>query len=225
MSHVLDTPIWSALTTSHSALARGAGGALRYPAEVSPFAAVADDAPATLAALASLVLPGETIVLVRRDPIVLPDALTAVSRAQAVQLASTQALAPSDDPRLERLGERDEPEMYDLAMLTRPGPFARRSMRLGRFWGIRQNGRLVAMAGERLAQGGWTELSGVCTHPEARGQGLARLLSTHVAAHIAAQGEQPYLHAYAGNAAAIGLYESLGFRTRATMNVVVAQRN
>lgn len=225
MSHLLDTPIWSALTTSHSALARGSGGALRYPPEVSPFAAVADDEPATLAALAALVLRGETIVLVRRDPIVLPDELTAVSRAQAVQLACTQALTPSDDPRLLRLGERDEAEMYDLAMLTRPGPFARRSMRLGRFWGIRHNGRLVAMAGERLAQGGWTELSGVCTHPEARGQGLARLLSTHVAAHIAARGEQPYLHAYAGNAAAIGLYESLGFRIRATMNVVVAQRS
>lgn len=75
------------------------------------------------------------------------------------------------------------------------------------------------MAGERMKQEGFTELSGVCTHPDARGRGLARLLSAWVAARIATRGETPYLHAYASNAAAIELYRSLGFTLHREMHV------
>lgn len=224
MKHPLDSPVWSALNTSHAHLARGDGGALRYPPLVSPFAAVADDAPQTLLALAELVAPDEAIVLVRREPIALPGALEAVSQAQAVQMVASRDIAPIDDPRIAPLGEADEAEIYALAQLTRPGPFAPQSMRLGAFRGIRAGGRLVAMAGERLRQGRWTELSGVCVHPDHRGTGLARLLSADRAQRIQARGEQAYLHAFAGNAPAIGLYQSLGFATRAVLNVVVARR-
>jgi predicted GNAT family acetyltransferase len=95
---------------------------------------------------------------------------------------------------------------------------------LGEFWGVKIEGRLVAMAGERMKQPGYTELSGVCSHPEFRGGGLGRLLSLFVANQIMARGEIPYLHAYATNAAAIKLYESIGFRLRSAMNVAVVQR-
>ena len=81
------------------------------------------------------------------------------------------------------------------------------------------------MAGERMKQPGWTEVSGVCTHPDARGKGYARLLSQFVAGRIAAHGETPYLHAYATNASAIRLYEQLGFELRTAMKVAVAVRN
>ncbi|TIX24074.1 MAG: GNAT family N-acetyltransferase, partial [Mesorhizobium sp.] len=97
------------------------------------------------------------------------------------------------------------------------------ALNLGDFWGVRIGGRLVAMAGERMKQPGYTELSGVSSHPEFRGGGLGRLLSLFVASQIMARGEIPYLHAYASNAAAIGLYESIGFRLRSTMNMAVVQ--
>jgi predicted GNAT family acetyltransferase len=118
----------------------------------------------------------------------------------------------------------DAAEMLALAELTRPGPFTLRAQALGTFWGVKSDGRLIAMAGERLKQLGFTELSGVCTHPEFRGRGLGRTLSVFVANQIAARGEVPYLHSYATNADAISLYESIGFRIRTTLNVAIVKR-
>ena len=50
-SHPLDYPIWTALTTTHQALAEG-GAARRYPTEITPFAATADTSPKALQRLA-----------------------------------------------------------------------------------------------------------------------------------------------------------------------------
>jgi predicted GNAT family acetyltransferase len=75
-----------------------------------------------------------------------------------------------------------------------------------------------------MKQPGHTEVSGVCTHPDFRGKGLARLLSIHVADRIYARGETPYLHAYATNEAAIRLYETIGFALRCNVNVALATR-
>jgi predicted GNAT family acetyltransferase len=64
-------------------------------------------------------------------------------------------------------------------------------------------------------------VSGVCSHPDFRGRGLARLLSVFVAHRILERGETPYLHTYATNAPAIALYESIGFETRSVINVAM----
>lgn len=113
--------------------------------------------------------------------------------------------------------------MFDLARLTKPGPFGRATHKLGMFIGVRKAGRLVAMAGERLQPSGFIEVSGVCTHPDARGQGYARALSALVARRILAKGEIPFLHAYDSNVAAIELYESLGFSIRCAVTVTILQ--
>jgi predicted GNAT family acetyltransferase len=114
--------------------------------------------------------------------------------------------------------------MLALAQLTQPGPFLARTHVMGMFRGIRIDGRLAAMAGERMRVPGYTELSGVCTHPDFRGRGLARRLSAIVCAGIDARGETPFLHAWKDNHAAIALYEQLGFRLRAEVNVAVLER-
>ena len=119
------------------------------------------------------------------------------------------------------LGESDAPAMQRLAALTKPGPFASLTHRFGGFVGVRHEGRLVAMAGQRMRIDGYCEVSGVCTHPDHRGRGLAGALMSVVAERILARGETPFLHSYAHNAGAIALYESLGFRYRTNIHLTV----
>ena len=224
MKHMLDRPVWSALETRHSGFAEGGDLARRYRPSIIPFAATAMDDPESLHALARLIPAGETVILAQADSIVLPPALVATMTADAVQMIAERPVQAVSDPRIEQLTRRDAAEMLALASLTRPGPFTLEALSLGDFWGVKIGGRLAAMAGERMKQPGYSELSGVCSHPDFRGSGLARLLSLFVANRIVARGEVPYLHAFANNVAAIKLYESIGFRLRSTMNIAVAQR-
>lgn len=129
------------------------------------------------------------------------------------------SVAPPQPLDFLELGDPDAPEMLALATLTEPGPFFANTHRLGGFIGIREGSRLVAMAGERMKLPGYTEVSGVCTHPDFRGRGYAGRLMRIVAARIIAQGDRPFLHAYADNQGAIALYETLGFRPRSEMTV------
>jgi predicted GNAT family acetyltransferase len=224
MRHPLDRPVWTALTTRHGALAQGGALAKRYPSAIVPFAASADDSGESTRALEELVQQGESILMLQADDVVLPAGLTAVSTAIGVQMIADDRLQEVSDDRVQRLTEADAGEMLALATLTKPGPFTLQAMSLGEFWGVKIGGRLAAMAGERMKQPGYTELSGVCSHPDFRGRGFGKLLSLHVAGQILQRGERPYLHAYATNETAIRLYESIGFKLRCSMNVAVIQR-
>lgn len=224
MKHVLDRPIWTALNSRHAPLAEGGALAKRYPAAVSAFAATGDETPESIAALGALAAPGETLIVVQAAPIELPSGYEAMMRATLVQMVAEEPEQAVADERIVRLGLEDAQDMLDLAVLTKPGPFTLRAQDFGPFWGIRSGGRLIAMAGQRLGQAGFRELSGVCTHPDVRGQGLGRLMSLYGMERIREAGDVPYLHAYASNATAIGLYESIGFRLRTTMNMAVMRR-
>ncbi|MBI3297380.1 MAG: GNAT family N-acetyltransferase [Elusimicrobia bacterium] len=224
--HVLDRPIWTALTTRQSQVSVGGGRARRFAPGIGPLASACDDSAQSLAALEELIPADGSLILLQADPIVLPPSAEAAMTASGVQMV-LESLPPAPDrldSRIERLGDEDVPAMVALAGLTKPGPFEPGTPRLGDFWGIRENGVLLAMAGERMKQPGYAEVSGVCTHPDARGRGFARALSAAVAERILDRGETPYLHAYASNTAAIRLYESLGFRLRRPMHVAVLAR-
>lgn len=224
MKHILDRPVWSALDTCHRAFAQGGALARRYPASIVPFASTAMDDPESLHAFGALVAPGERVIMAQADDISLPEGLSAVSQADAVQMVAGAPSQTVSDERVQRLTQDDAAQMLALASLTKHGPFTLGALSLGDFWGVKVEGRLVAMAGERMKQPGYSELSGVCSHPDFRGGGLGRLLSLFVSNQIFARGEIPYLHAYATNAAAIRLYESIGFSLRSTMNVAMVQR-
>jgi predicted GNAT family acetyltransferase len=224
MTAVLERPVWNTLATRNARFAIGGERARRFAPEVGPLASARDDAPESLAELAALVPASGTLLLLQADPIVLPASLVATTIAQGVQMVHDRLVDVPADDRIVALGTADVPAMLALATLTKPGPFAHRTPELGEFYGIKDGDTLVAMAGERMKHPGFSELSGVCTHPDARGRGLARVLSAHVTRCIVARGETPYLHAYAANTAAIRLYETLGFRLERAMHVAAVAR-
>ncbi|MET9900431.1 GNAT family N-acetyltransferase [Streptomyces sp. NPDC006446] len=210
--HILDNAAWAALTGPHAHLAERVGRAARYPPDVSPFTALADPAdPRSWDDLAELVGP-DTVTPVTAVQTV-PDGWTTEQSGYGVQMVAT-ALDTEPAPEAVRLGLADVPEILGLIALTRPGPFLPRTVELGTYLGIREGGRLIALAGERLHPPGWTEISAVCTHPDHRGRGLATRLVRAVAAGITERGDIPFLHAAADNTKAIRLYESIGFTPR-----------
>ncbi|MFF4536832.1 GNAT family N-acetyltransferase [Streptomyces aureus] len=211
-SHVLDNPAWAALTGPHAHLAERVGRAARYPGDVSPFAALADpDDPRSWDDLAELVGPGALTPVTGARTV--PVGWGVEHAGEGVQLTAT-ALRSEPAPEAVRLGPADVPEILDLIAVTRPGPFLPRTVELGTYLGIREDGRLIALAGERLRPPGWTEISAVCTRPGHRGRGLATRLVRAVAAGIVERGDTPFLHAAADNTGAIRLYESIGFALR-----------
>ena len=216
--HALDRPVWSALTTHRAELAMGEPMARRLRPDIGLFAAAADRSAPALRALAALAMPEDVIGTVEPTDWPAPPDLVLMGSARCVQMVA-DAL-PNGEPDLPAvpLGEDDAPAMLDLASRTEPGPFRAATHRFGGFIGIKQGGRLVAMAGTRLALPGYVELSGVCTDPDHRGRGYARGLSTLVARAIRQTGNRPFLHAYAGHKATIALYETLGFRIRAEVD-------
>ena len=193
---------------------------MRYPPDLCPFAALPDRPGASdWADLAGLAGPGSVVVLAAVD-LEPPQAWTTVERIPSVQLAD-DGVAPVPDEQAERLGPADAPEMLSLVERTKPGPFAIRTVELGAYFGFRRNGELIAMAGERMAPPGWTEVSAVCTDPAFRGQGLAARLVRTVVAEIRQRGQSAFLHVETSKTGAIRLYESLGFRLRRPTSFLV----
>jgi len=221
--HPLDDPFGTALRGRQGAFARSHGTAIAYLRDVSVFYAhpvdLGDAAYADLAALAG---PGGTVGLrERRTP--LPDGWELLESFEMVQYTGEQ-LSTSHDAGLVELGEPDVPEMTELVRLTDPGPFLPRTVELGRYLGYRDpaDGRLLGMAGERARPPGWTEISAVCVHPDARGRGLATRLVRAVGAGIVDRGDRPFLHTSAGNPAR-RLYEGLGFHLRSSVTLDIVR--
>jgi ribosomal protein S18 acetylase RimI-like enzyme len=209
----LDHAIWASLTGPHARFAEIRGQAARYPLDVSPFVATAPEADdGVWDDVSALVGPGATVGVagVRMEP---PQSWVILGQGEGVQMVDTGLQAASDAEAVQ-LGPHDVPEMLDLVGRTKPGPFLPRTIELGNYLGIRRDGTLVAMAGERLHPPGWTEISAVCTDAAYRGQGLATRLVRAVAAGIRARGETPFLHAAGTNTTAIRLYASIGFTLR-----------
>jgi GNAT superfamily N-acetyltransferase len=220
----LDNPGWHSLTGAHKHFAEMIDGlAARYQPEVGAFSALPDEvSPGSWDALRTLVGPGGGAVVFRRVELPVPVGWSVVMR-----MTTRQMLGPpveSVDDKFDVLGADDVPAMLELVALTRPGPFFARTHQLGTYLGQRDDsGALVAMAGERMRCGGWSEISAVCTHPTHRGQGLASRLVQAVGARAVARDELPMLHVLAENTSAISVYESLGYTTRMTFEVVVLQ--
>jgi predicted GNAT family acetyltransferase len=211
--HPLDFPVWSALNGRQACFGLGGAGARRYDPAIGVFAGMAQRDPASLAALGALVVEHGDVALLEAEPPPPIPGVVVASVDLGVQMVEVDP-APASEIDFQDLTEEDAPQMLALAHLTKPGPFFSRTHQRGDFVGVKIEGRLAAMAGERMKPQGFTEVSGVCVHPDFRGRGYAAALTQVVGARIRARGETAFLHAYAHNTPAITLYERLGYVLR-----------
>lgn len=222
--HPLDRPIWSALTTRQRELAEGDTAARRFPLAIAPFADVVDMSPQSFAALGALLSGPDIAVLFTPDPLAVPSEFKVLLAETGEQMIGAPADFALSGVEIVRLGEGDVSAMMALTALTKPGPFSARTHELGNFFGIRIGGELVAMTGERMKPGNYTEMTAVCVHPDHRGRGYAQALLSAVGRQIVARGEIPFLHVFTSNASAIALYRRQGMEIRRRLHITVLQK-
>jgi ribosomal protein S18 acetylase RimI-like enzyme len=216
---------WHALTGPQAAFATGSGGARRYAPGFSPIVAFADPARPDFDALRRHCEPGEHFYCA--------DWSGAVPAGWQLEAESTMyrmvwdGPAPAADDSLDARPLRAEhaAQAFELATLTRPGPFGPRTIELGEYLGCFEGERLVAMAGERAQASNLREVSGVCTHPDQQGRGFARRLMLMLIRREIERGETPFLHVMSTNRTAHELYRRMGFRVHAepVVRVLVPQ--
>ena len=220
----LDNPFWTCLATRHAHLAQGDDLARRYPPQISVLAAVSGTSPAHVAALTALAGTGDDVALVGTHVPELPAPWESLYASELTQMLRPECSPlPEGEADVATLGPADVPEMQALVELTHPGPFRARTIELGTYIGIRDRGRLVAMAGERTWIGNFREVSAVCTHPEAQGRGYARMLIARVVNGMLRAGQTPFLHVESRNDVAIAVYRRLGFVRRTALPLLYAR--
>lgn len=219
---LLDNVVWHAIDGPLRALADRVGLAGRFHADVSPFAATADGSGRAWADLAEIVGPGKATV-VFAPTVEVADGWTREHAIPCHQLVADDVVPRTDDFEFVDLGARDVPEMLELVAVTQPGPFSSRTIEFGRYLGYRVDGKLVAMAGERLRCPGFTEVSAVCTAPDHRGRGLGGALTLAVVQHIRSRGNEAFLHVASENTNALRLYLALGFVERTEAEAVIVR--
>ena len=224
MADPLDNPIWYALSGPQANEASGTAHALRFAPDVAWFCAVADPLGTGVGALAGIAEPGEIVALFTTGTVTPLVGWEPIFHGRFEQMVCDQLPVESAKPDnldMVALGAEDVDDMLTLAQLTEPGPFLARTNTLGDFVGVRVDGALAAMAGQRLRIDGATEISAVCTHPDMRGRGYAGQLVHTLASRIVADGQRAFLHVSVDNVGARRLYERIGFATRTTITIQV----
>ena len=209
----LDNPVWQSLMTQHANLALTSGTAARYPAAIAPFAAVDTDAVRAGNQLTSLVTDGEAVYLVGVAPPA-PPGWVIEPKKPIVQMVCDVLPPELPGPGAISMTAAQSDDMLALTALVFPGFFRARTLEMGEYLGIYDGKRLAAMAGERMRLDGFQELSAVCTHPDYTGRGYAQRLLSLLCRRAFERGFTPFLHVYADNARAIGVYRRLGFEDR-----------
>jgi predicted GNAT family acetyltransferase len=216
MAHLLDNPAWSALTGGNRNLAQGTEQVKHYPADVAPFAGLAETTPANFQTLYDITPgmdAGFAVVTTEKTEIPAPWKI-AHCLPLFQMVCETPVQRKEAGGQIRNLSDEHIPQMIALAKLTNPGPFRERTIDFGHYQGIFDETRLVAMAGQRMHAPPYAEISAVCTHPDYTGRGYAAQLMVSQIGRLKEAGETPFLHVAAINERAIKLYGFLGFVIR-----------
>ena len=212
MKHLLDNIVWHSLVGEHSRFSAGTDETRRYAVGFSPIVGFADPVQPNLAALTPYCAPGEHFYCDGWSGPA-PAGWHIETESTMFKMVWVGVMPDKDEaPEAIRLGAEHASQALELAKLTNPGPFGLRTIELGEYFGCFEGPRLVAMAGERMCAGPFHEISGVCTHPDFQGRGLARRLMMKLIRRQMRRQKTPFLHVMTANDRAHGLYLRMGFR-------------
>ncbi|MCX6274718.1 MAG: GNAT family N-acetyltransferase [Bacteroidetes bacterium] len=219
MHPLLDNPVFNALSSVDSHLGTGTENVKYFDKEVSPYAGIRDEYQNGFEDLHQLLPAGRNILYATRKKISEPKGWKMIVEIEGLQFVFESGKSiVRNEIELVPLERNHVDEMIALAKLTKPGPFDRRTIEFGSYYGIFENEKLVAMTGQRLHIPGFSEVSAVCTHPLHIGKGYAGILLPHQIDIIVKSGKRPFLHVRSDNERAIALYERIGFRVNGPMN-------
>lgn len=214
----LDNPAWWALNGVHQSFAIGTKHVKRYQRGILPFAAYNLEAKESITVLDEFLEAGEVFFLIGELP-PLPAHWTLLKELPCAQMINQATVAPPEgEVSIVRLTEAHSNEMYNLIQKVQPGYYEHNTHRLGSYYGIWQQDKLVAVAGERMRLEELTEISAICTDPDYTGRKYAQHLIAHLCNTNLTQGNIPFLHVLETNQRAIGLYEYMGFTKRRTIS-------
>lgn len=212
MSSPLDNIMWNCLSGPHAKFATGAGPVRRYAPGFSPIVGCEDPEHPDFQTLRIFCEPGDSFYFdIWSGPA--PDGWKIDKEARMFKMVWDSPMPVEDalpDAVLLQPGHFEQ--ALQLARLTNPGPFGIRTPELGEYFGYFAGSELIAMAGERMCAGNLHEVSGICTHPEFQGRGLAQKLTRLLVRRQMQRGQTPFLHVLSDNTRARGLYEKMGFR-------------
>ena len=221
MHDPLDNPVWHSLIDAHAPYATGCGKARHYARDIAPFSAIEDASAQAYADLAAHLPPGVEARLFRPTEELLPAGWEQLDSFPMLQMVAKHEVAVmANGPAVVELGVESVDAMLALTAVAKPGPFGAQTVRLGGYIGVVEDGRLLAMAGERMRVAGHVELSAICTHPDARGRGLGARLTAVLTQRAFDRGERAFLHVRPENEAACTLYRQLGFETRRELRIL-----
>ncbi|TCZ74966.1 GNAT family N-acetyltransferase [Flaviaesturariibacter aridisoli] len=225
MHPLLHNPVYEALLSGDARLGTRRGNVAFFDADVSPFVGFPEGHETGFEELRRYLPAGRKVLYARTEPIPLPAGWRLGAYLEGRQFVF-EGVAAEPDPRITLVPLRAEhvPEMIALTALTRPGPFDRRTIAFGHYYGVFEDGRLASMAGQRLHPTGYSEISAVCTHPDFLGRGYAAALLQLQLVLMRDAGTTPFLHVRADNDRAIALYERLGFRASRPMHFYFMER-
>lgn len=220
----LDNQIWHALTGRQAEHGIGCGEVRLFRPEIAPAAGIARVTPENLSALAAMLPLGSTVILHSVEPLTPPAELEVVDTHPLLQMVANRLTPVEPSVEVKELSPADIPAMKRLVDIAQPGPMLPGAFVLGRFFGIAEGDDLAAIAGDRLRPPGFGELCTVCSHPDVRGRGYAKIVVSAIAEAIVARGDTPYLMVVPDNAAAVGLYSRLGFEPRRVLHFNALRR-
>jgi len=225
MEEVLDNPVWYALNSTNKKISAGDDQVKYFLADISPFAGLKEINKNNLVKLFKLLPARHTVAIESTVEIEIPEPWKQISILNVFQMVFQSPGKPiHPDQEFTPLTYEHVPQMLSLATLTNPGPFSKKTIEFGDYFGIFQGNDLVAMCGQRLQPDPYIEVSAVCTHPDHLGKGYAGKLIIHQVSRIMNKSGKPFLHVLTSNTRAISLYEKLGFVTRKEMIITILQK-